>query len=196
MHTESHKRFIDRLLLFVPVLILSSCSHQLTRSQAADLIKSEPDWTKPITMTARIGGVAYAGSDMTFEKKLQSLGYVQVQGPLGFGNYYTYSVALTPQGDESIKSHGWTLAPTGEKAFLGGPAPAPTPQKLTIPVGTLHLLDVTGIVGDDKKATAEFTWQLDCNDTGKAVGCTSDNKSGKRTFTRYDDGWRIDAINK
>lgn len=194
MRIDLRKRTILSPLLFVPAVILSACSHQLARSQAADLIKADPVWSKPITTTAKIGGIASALSDVSFEKKLQSLGYVEVQDdPHGYG-YYQYIVRMTPKGDEAIRTHGWTLASAGAKSFFGGPPPPPIPQTLTIPLGTLHLLDVTGVVGDDKEATAEFTWQLDCHETVNELGCTPEKKPGKRHFTRYDDGWRLDPI--
>ncbi len=193
MLIDLRKRTTFSLLLFVPIVMLAACSHQLGRSQAADLIKGDPEWSKPVNMSTRIGGIAYAGSDVSFERKLQSLGYVQVHGPLS-GNYYTYIVSMTAKGNEIVRTGGWSLAPTGERAFLGGPAPPPTPEILNIPLGTLHLLEVTGIVGDDKKATAEIAMQLDCNDIAKELGCAPEKKSTKRDFTRYDDGWRLDPV--
>ena len=144
-----------------------------------------------MTAVAKIGGVTFVGADMTLERKLESLGYVKVERAR---RYYVWVVQTTPKGDEAIRTRGWILAPTGERAFLGGPAPAPTPQSLTIPIGSLHLIDVTGIVGDDQKATAEFAWRLDCNDISKEMGCPSEQNS-RRSFTRYDSGWRLDPVN-
>jgi len=190
MRIRLHK-WILLLLTLLPVVMVSACSHQLSRSRAADLIKSDPDWKKPLTAVAKIGGVTFVGADMTLERKLESLGYVKVEHAR---RYYTWAVETTPKGDEAIRAHGWILAPTGERAFLGGPAPAPTPQTLTIPIGSLHLVDVTGIKGDDQKATAEFKWRLDCNDISKEMGCPPE-QSSQRSFTRYDSGWRLDPVN-
>lgn len=183
---------ILKVVAVILVAILLGCSHGLGRPQAASLIKGDPNWPKPLTVVVKIGGIAYMFSDVSLQKKLQSSGYMVVQGPLAPGHYYTYTVQLTPKGNELIASHDWTLTPTGERTILGMPAPPPIPQNLTIPIGTLHLLEVTGIVGDDKKATADFVWQMDCNEAGIALGCTSEKKSGRRSFTRYDDGWRLD----
>jgi hypothetical protein len=174
------------LMVIVPLVLLSACSRDLTRSKAMDLLKSSPDCVKPITLSLRVGGIAYAGADVSPEKAAESLGYLKVRGPLPFSSYYTYEVALTQKGEDAIKTLGWTL---GEANPL---VRAPRPQTLTIPIASCRIVDISGILKDGAtKAKVDFTWEKVPNDNGKLFGLPIGKESGSRDFMLYDDGWRL-----
>jgi hypothetical protein len=169
------------------VLMLFGCTTQLSRSSAADLLQRSPDGIAPTTLKINLG-YRYPGEEMlATENKVESLGYLTVKGPLPWAPpYYPYVVQLTPKGEEATRTSGWTL---GEKG-----SPPTQSQTLTIPLGAVRIIEVTGLTTEEKKATADFTFQVDYNQVGKALGLGTKKETGRRQFILYDDGWRLSPV--
>jgi hypothetical protein len=193
LRIDLYTKRIAIVAALVPLALCSACSHALTRSKAADLLKADPEFSKPITMPVAVGGITYAGADVSVQRLLQQHGYLELESTVGNRNYYSYIVKMTSKCEEAVRTQHWKPTTSGEKDFYGRKTPDPQPQTLTIPVGTVSLVEVTGIIGDDKKASADFSEQMTCTDIGTELGCKPEKKSVRHEFTRYDDGWRLDV---
>jgi len=184
--------------LLASLLVLSGCSHHLTRSKAAELLQKTTDCAKPISMELNLGGIAYAGTNMGVYEGMQRAGYLKVNGPMfGGASYYTYTVLLTAAGEDAMRKYGWTLGPKETRCAFRASCPPPQPQKLDIPVAACKISEVTGVVKEGNKATVDFVQIAEPNEfmksLAKKLGQSDEprKESGRREFTLYDDGWRV-----
>jgi hypothetical protein len=186
----------SKLLLFFVCVALSACGpKELTRSKAAELIKAKyfsPEALKAARKTipiyvgqnivAGVNGPARPGIDLGMPqfRGLESAGFVTLNvRDCRFGSC-TLDVALTQKGKTA--SSGWIP----DDVQLGN-------NRWKLPVASAEFIEITGIVSQSPTtAIADYTAKWNPTSDGSAIGIpNSPIMSGKVSFQKYDDGWRI-----
>jgi hypothetical protein len=160
----------------------------LSRSVAADLIKSTDEFKQP----------SYS------EYKFSDVDQLPIFGPL-----HDAWMELEKQGMVSIKGGymgaqvSWTdkgraLRDTGKSKWKKcKPDPWASGECWMPLIGTPALLEITGVIQETNsaEARAEFTWKLEPSEFARVanVGPRGVQK-GTAVFKRYDDGWRVESM--
>jgi len=179
------------LLLLIGLLSLAAvaCSGGLSRSNAADLISRDADFSKPREETYRTGYVegltlqqmreAYNDSWRVYPA-MQSAGYIETTDALNGIN-----VTLTEKGRRESANWKCNVRYDGQ-------------TECWFPSLAREVVEVTGITeGDGTKADATFTWRWKpLNDVGKAMNLDAVTHQGRAAFQKYDDGWRVVAVDE
>lgn len=166
---------------------LFSCSSDLSRSKAKELIKENENykyltdgynivsWSSSIRGLYFLKSTAFPKNKYSVEKlrKLQELGYVKVLFTLGDDQAY---FELTSQSD-SLKYSG---------SHCG--------YSQCIVIGNIDDVEVTGIKEQSETSrVAEGTLKYRMNTFGKTL---TDNETYEKpfsiTFIKYDDGWKVE----
>ena len=170
------KKQISQLSFFILSIslsiILSGCGN-LTRNKAKTIIieKMKSDkYCKSIVLTYDISpfnGKIEGGYDLETDKLLEKSGYITIDSN-------NYNITLLPKIqpfvyiDSGITSAVW------------------------ISVATLSNVEITGISGEDNYRRVEYIRYYSLNEVGRAISYSKDlTFEGSISFTKYDDGWRI-----
>lgn len=187
-------------------MILISCSKNLNRDIAADLIRKKYKLPAAVTEEIQIGTVNlmrnFGGANTTTYEALANAGIITFKfvgkRSDAFFKYSTYEIELLPKGEQFVK--GSRVGERGEvlKSMF---------------VGEWDLAEVTGIneTVPEQKATVEYTWRYS-NVTPVGIAIGEGNKALNRKdpidknrptydvheiiqstelMVRYDDGWRL-----
>jgi hypothetical protein len=168
------------LAIFLSIVINTSCSGSLSRSNASDLISKHEKFpeTKQIDFknVINVPNDGSEGGDFTLAMK--SLGYVDSEGK------------LTQKGEDAKNNWGKKdipLYPSGNYRIY------------QVTVGKREIVEVTGIsdvqnpMGAFSEATFTWHWAA-ASDVGKAMNIDKKIYKGEALFQKFDDGWRIQKI--
>ena len=168
------------------LVILSGCGpRQLSRDEAAALLKQRPEMNKAQMHTFLLGDVMGVGRDGLAAERC---GFIQITHP---PRKYPH-VTLTPKGENEGKLQGWTIYQ----------------HRMVIPVAKPEVTAVTGVATTEKSATVKFNWHLGLTETGRALTACGLNfaslgyfgfnqaeiHEATALFQLYDDGWRVEGI--
>jgi hypothetical protein len=200
---------------FVPILlvvlgIVTSCSKDLSRSQAQDLITGNEDFSRPHTIEIPVGNLWWDSRSIGSIES-PDVRALEQSGVLTFRKsgrsswiYIEIFSELTPLGKDVSKS--WTLKQkdlnpggvpcNGTTSFCAPPSHA---DLYSVAVTRRQFKRVTGIRLDSggKEATADFEFGWSPTDDGKVLklNFTPDRVfPGHAAFQLYDDGWRLSTI--
>ncbi len=171
------------ILLGVSILTVS-CDRKLSRSDAAKLIESDKNFSKPMVMSMRIGNQINKEdlSKTSFDEALISEGYAEVQN-----NYYGDVFNFTEKGRKEAVN--WS-----KSKQLG------IIEMYNIPYAKREIVEVTGISepkSGDNFSQVKFTWRSQPDDKiGKAMDKSEFGQTfdGEAFFQKFDDGWRVVRI--
>lgn len=158
-------------LLYIPLILLASCTHELSRNEAFRLLEKEyPKELYYQVFTA----------DRNHARKMEQEGLVTAG-----------LVTINPQAPYIYFTNN------ANKLLLPTPDFDKNSRKIQrVKSGEYHLVEITGIKGNDKKAAVEYTFELrNLTSFSKLHNKPLKDKEQKTKtayFIRYDDGWRID----
>jgi hypothetical protein len=173
------------------------CSNNsaLTRSKAEQVIKGQIKYPKDILgvcATKRAAGnapqyAAYVAGYRAYFEQLQAQGLLR------------YTTGTATQGpNDTLTTFTATLTDKGQ-SFVVGPAENVDrnaySQFLTVKTGQLEFGEITGIVERKESSTAEVHYTEKVVETpfGTALGVAKGPYVRTATFTKYDDGWRLNS---
>jgi hypothetical protein len=183
------------------LIVLSGCSDEkLTRAQAEHVLMTDSEFTA-------MSGNVCLGPDCSVlktEQALEKLGYIAITQR----NQFSAEIVLTDQGQrklENLKVKSLLdIADPERKHFTNKlSSNLLRIQQGSFSVGRRKVAEITGIFQKTEGiAEVEFTWLWEPNVVGaellrlgKAEIGTGPQKL-KKTFKRYDDGWRVDREQK
>jgi hypothetical protein len=172
---------------------LCSCSRNLSRKEAANLIIKYAEYPKPITYELRIG------SKLPFEKKeakyynlFKDLGLINIDylgkldkyfGPYYLGKYEAVNITLTELGKKFVMEEDFNI-------FLG--------KSVKLKYAEKEFDEVTGIAMGEGFAEVKYRWKITIINPSGGKGYFRSEEyfyknSGEGTayFRLYDDGWRV-----
>jgi hypothetical protein len=175
----------------------SGCSKSLTRERAAELLRSDANFSKAFNSEVALGKFWYDWRNVYAAypyKPLSEQGLLTVKetGKVYAMWWKQYVVSLTPQGKDAAAA--WSKTNERPSSFLG---PQSTEAFIyLIPLASKELIGITGITSDpsEKAAGVEFDWKWAPTKQCPLLpqSCPpSDVHHGRASVQLYDDGWRI-----
>lgn len=193
------KKKFTNTLLTLSILILASCSQQLTRNKAIDSLEESKELSlRRSQTTITVGDVRKTEDIHSF---LIEKGWL-MKNP-------NNQLIVTEQGSKNMVPFN----PGGQQMSLllpfGLSGSSPVTSLYKVPVGRIKLLEVTGIKEESEtKSEVEFSYQWEFTELGQQIAeVDSENiviksikegkvKQSRATFEKYDDGWRLTKINE
>ena len=196
------------MLLFLSAMGMLSCSKDLSRSRAVDLISRSDKFTTTIELKVPVGTLWWDHRNIAADLgHLTQKGIIMIRETGQKEGWWSkeYISELTPIGQEASK--GWTL--TKEPMMNGAPYKGNNCWTVqgkgelcheakgsvySVVLAHRNVNEVTGITSDPagKEAQAEFTWEWKPTANAKlfAERVPTGVQKGAAVFQLYDDGWR------
>lgn len=183
------KRLLFHLTLLLCLLFLTSCSRELSRETAKQIL--EKNKQKEITEEIRYGGNEISIYD-TYGIEQESSRLAVVEGRLGLLRDKGYLTFEKRSAHDSYKTETWLEVDCSPKLE---PYAIYKPEiialELTLAKPTIK--EVTGIAKVTKNVRiVEYSLNLNPTPLYDVMGSNITNLQRKARFILYDDGWRLD----
>lgn len=208
---------MKRLVLILPLLLLSACTGKLSRNEAAAMIQDSDmfnRWKEYVVVP--VGGIEEEVDPV--EQLLIQEGHLKLtQAPLPQPSILWGWPAVAVEPEQRPEQRVLEVTAKGKKAMINtssreelasllGYGPAPRIHQWAFPVAKVRFVKVSGIKEEgENQATVEFVYAWDLDEMGQRLRkADPDNKELSKiaeasamttaTFEKYDDGWRLTNV--
>lgn len=208
---------MKRLVLILPLLLLSACTGKLSRNEAAVMIQDSymfNRWHEYVTVP--VGGIEEEVDPV--EQMLIQEGFLKLtQAPQPQPSTLWGWPAVAVEPEQRPEQKMLEVTAKGKKAMINtsareelaalvGYVPAPRVRQWAFPVAKVKFVKVSGIKEEgENQATVEFVYAWDLDEMGQRLRkADPDNKELSKiageyikttaTFEKYDDGWRLTNV--
>jgi hypothetical protein len=163
----------------------------LTRTEAEKAIKAKSQYPRAIVQ--RCDTQLAAGNAEYLERYQAHFARLQAQG------LATFTTGSFQSGSGTLTTFTATLSDKGQ-SYVVTPltmdySASPPRQFCTVKAGQIEFGDITGIVESKQSNTAEvhYTEKVAATPFATALGISTQPTAHTTTFTKYDDGWRLNS---
>ena len=186
---------ISMLGIIIPLMIGCSKNDELTRDKAAQLIKEAIQYPKDLPLQVCNTRISVSQESQYSDRinyyhnyfgSLQNVGVLTYRTETEYdkssGKHFTVFIATFTE-----KGQPFVVGPTTVEYSGQGN------QYFNVKTGTIVFGEITGIIERKELSTAEvnYTELVNVTPFGQVFGVQYSSSSRNATFTKYDDGWRI-----
>lgn len=183
---------MKHILLFLFMVLLTSCSNELSRSKAKDILISELGYpqNEPKRIIIKDGSVSRYFTIRVWEEYKEA----------GLLNYGSYGSSQSSSGFSKVTlggdSNGFVaeLTPEGEKYYIGTVKGDGITQYINVKLADLEFGEITGIKSypENSSAFVKYTIKrINITPFGDLQGLKEETIEKGANFEKFDDGWRL-----
>lgn len=192
-------QIFNLLLIGITILLINGCSNNLSREEACKIIVKKYDL--PQKKIVEIRKKYYKSQEG--DKGIFGMPYIAVMNhDYDYSNFKNMLVALESKGLITISEtttysehihFTWAtvnLTDEGRKYFSGE-----NDEVYKLKSADIEMGEITGIIERDKSNSSEVNYTLNIKNItpfGEAFNINAETINKRTTFSKYDDGWRMD----